>query len=288
MFHSGPLAFSRRFVSRKLKRRRALRWSLRLLGSAILLLLGLTSAAVAVPIDHGNFAGDSVGFGAVTESGFGTPAVRADRLEFFPSVFGASGVGGAGESNLATLSLAVDAASGFGIRSIGFSERGSYNLQGIGTAATLARVTGMVSGEIIALDSGPLLSPIQFSGDFDITSVSGAGGDFNLVDHLGLAVIWSGALEIDIEALVQAAGFAAPATIVNVHLDNLFSIQSETGSISMIARNEFFIQVGTAEASPPGVIPEPSSWILMAAGILALVTAGCRPRRLRANDGRGE
>ncbi len=254
---------------------------MRLQGSAILLLLSLSTATGAIPIDHGSFVGDSVTFEAVTESGFGAPAVRADRLEFFPSVFGVSGAGGVGDSDLATLSLAVTAASGSGIRSVGFAERGTYNLQGSGTAATLARVTGSVSGEIIALDSGVLASPISFSGDFEFSSASSLDGDFNLIDDVGLAVVWSGTLEIDIDALVQAAGFTGAATVVNVHLDNLFTVQSETGSLSLIAKNEFDINVTSSDDTGPGVIPEPRSWILMVVGILVLATAGRRAKRGR-------
>lgn len=233
----------------------------------VLLLLGPVLEVGAVPVDHGNFAGANLVFEHVTESGFGTPAVTGNNLDFFPSVFGSSGSGGASDTDLSTLSLALNAAPGFAIHSLTVSEQGTYNLLGSGTAATIARVTGSVSGEILELSSGVLSSPIPFSASIDFSSTSSSGGEFNLVDDLGLAVVWSGALEVDVDALVQAAGFSSGATVVNVNLDNVFTIQSETGSISLIARNQFDLDISAQSDPGPGVIPEPRAWLLLLAGM---------------------
>ena len=237
----------------------------------------MSSTAYAVPVNHGDFSSQSVDFAQVTEFGFAAPTVGFNQLRFFPSVFGAQAVGGASDSNTATLTLGVDAAPGFTLSELAFTEIGTYNLAGVGTAASQATVTGSVSGQIVALDSGTLATPILFSQSFDF---SPSNGDFDLVDDVGLAVIWSGSLNIDLDALVAAAGFAGSATEVGLDLENLLAVQTEAGSAALIVKNDFKIQASTALA--PGVIPEPRSVVLMVAGILCVLVAVHRWQRPRA------
>jgi hypothetical protein len=148
-------------------------------GLAIIALLLLTPAALATPINHGNFSGTDVVFQDVTESTLGTVPVDPDLLYDAPTVsgnqltfmsisdnFAATASGGSSDitGSLLTTTIMQDPESLFTIDLLLIEEEGTYELSGAGGAATNASAS--MSGFITVLEnlSGITFAVIPFMG----------------------------------------------------------------------------------------------------------------------------
>lgn len=241
-------------------------------GAWALLLTLAVGAAVAGPINHGDFSGSDVDYLNVTENSltdptplFGVPTIVGNTLTFSPTNFTASTSGGGIDITDGLLASMVMATGGAPILSVDLSEIGRYTLSGIGTSATAAAVATPVFLTILQVDNADI-SPFTIQG---LLNASPSGGTFDLVNDGGTNVPWSSSLTMDVAAAVAAHGLSGNATKMQLTLDNTLVAASQAGSNALIGKDEVKITVNT---------PEPSSLVLAALGVVAALAGRTRRR----------
>ncbi|MFV2066635.1 MAG: PEP-CTERM sorting domain-containing protein [Pirellulales bacterium] len=254
-----------------------------LLGFACLVLV--PSLVQAAPINYGDFMGDTVRFLDVTEDSvtdpntalYGAPTVTGNSLDFDPVSFNAFATGAGGlDLTDGTLSLVIEAKPGQGILSLVFNEAGDYTLLGFGSDNTLASVRAPFFINILEVDGTPI-QPINIQA---VMEVAPDNGQYRLVEQGGGPLQqgnWTGKLMVDVAQEITDAGhsFLRGATKLSVTLDNTLSALSEEGTSAFIAKKDFG---GTSITVIGGEIPEPSTVVLLLAGMLG-ITAFQRKQR---------
>ncbi len=226
---------------------------------AALGLIGVLAASATAQINYGDFSGNTVDFVSVTEDTatdppplFGSPMVSGDTLDFDPISFVSNAQGGAFDSTIGTLSLAIEAKPSFGIDALEIREAGDYTIFGAGGLDTSATISTPVFINITEVDDVNI-TPVSVNANMVYTP---SGGDYNLADDgPGFGVIWTGALDVNLNQLLSSEGivFATGATRVEVILNNILATTSEAGSSALIQKKDFRISV----------VPEPASLALM-------------------------
>lgn len=246
---------------------------------AFIALLTLQATSFAVPINHGNFDGDTVMYIDVTEDTntgdaqplFGEPTISGDALDFNPIGFSASATGANGvDQTDGQLFFMLQAKPGNGIQTLLLTEAGDVSLTGFGTDATFAAVTTNITLDILETDAGPAninhqttMNFIPSDGDFGQATDGGGGPLFSSN--------WSGGVLIELGAILASNGRAGEtATKVNVNLDNVLSALSEDGTVATIAKKDADISGLTIEVN---MIPEPTTALLAVAGLLAMASS---------------
>lgn len=238
---------------------------------AIAASLAVAGASSAVPIHHGDFAGQAVSFLHVSEDSttdpgalplFGTPTVGGASLDFNGISFASSSSASEIDLTNGTLSMAIATQGGGSIDAIELLEAGDYTLIGVPGAPALASVSAAVYLDIVEVD-GVGIDPIslQFepvfspsSGQFDLST----GGPL-------LAGIWNGALAIDVTQALRDRGIQGGATKVWLTLSNVLATLSGSDSASFINKTDLDISVQ--------VVPEPTTFLLVGMGLIGLLVA---------------
>jgi hypothetical protein len=238
--------------------------------------LGLASAISAVPINHGDFAGDGVLFRGVSEDSttdpgalplFGSPTVGGASLDFSGISFGSSsGAGGVDVTN-GSLTMEIVAQGGGFIDSISLLEAGDYTLFGVPGAAALAWASAAVYLDILEVD-GIGIDPINVQANLIFSPSS---GQFDLLTGgPALARIWNAELTIEVTQALQDKNIQGGATMVSLTLSNMLATASEPGAASFINKTDLDISAQ--------VIPEPTTFVLLGTGLLGLFLMGERRR----------
>ncbi len=242
-------------------------------GASAFIGIGLLAAAnaQAVPVNYGDFIGTTVKFTSVTEDSatdpvplFGAPTISGDALDFNPTNFVSSSSGGAFDSTIAVLNFTIEALPGNYVEEIKFYEAGDYTIFGAGGIGTSATVSAPVFINVVEID-GVAVAPINFNANMVFTP---SNGDYNLADDgAGFGVIWTGILDVDVDALLTGANvpFVNGATEVKVILNNILATTSENGSSAEIQKKD-------VQGFGITVVPEPASALLLAALGLPLAT----------------
>jgi hypothetical protein len=230
----------------------------------------LASPLVATPINYGDFSGTHVSFLQVTEDSatdptplWGAPTVAGDGLTFSPTAaFHASASGGSTDltdGKLNTTFVANDPSTG-AIHNVMIHEGGDYTLAGSGTSATTASVAAPVFLTLTEVN-GAAVSPVAlFAGNLTFAP---SGGTYDLVNDPGIGVVWTGALMVNIDALLAANGINGRATRIEYQMDNTLVATSESGTISFIEKKNGFVSLHAN-------VPEPSTLTLALVGSLGL------------------
>jgi hypothetical protein len=162
------------------------------------------------------------------------------------------------------LKFSVEAKPNQFIDQLLLSEAGDYTIFGTGTIATAATVSAPVFIDIVEVD-GNSINPISLQ----LQTFTPSGGTYNLINDPGFGVIWNGSLNVDLtQALIDASEpFESGVTKIDVDLDNILTAISETSSSATIAKKDF------KGFSVTAIIPEPSTALLLAAGLAGLAAA---------------
>ncbi|MEQ9453065.1 MAG: PEP-CTERM sorting domain-containing protein [Phycisphaeraceae bacterium] len=228
------------------------------------------SFAQAASLNYGTFVSDDVTFENVTESsGTGTlplqgaPAsVAQNAMTFNPTTFESSSVGAPGasiiDSQLRT--IISSNSNSVGIVSIDLFETGDYTIIGGPGTFAIASVSAPVFVDIIEVDGVAIDGP-ELATNLFITPGSGV---YDLgIDGVGVGVIWSGDLTIDIVALAASASITGNVTGVELTFDNTLSTSNGNGAAAFIKKKLTKIDVE--------IVPEPASAALLSLGLAGLM-----------------
>lgn len=241
-----------------------------------LVLVAEPTSSKAAAYSYGDFLGSTIIFQGVTESSatdggplFGTPIIAGDTLDFNPQGFAAFSQGGGVDLTDGQLNFLIKATEGNSISQLHFYEVGDFSLAGTGTGGTKVAVATSFFLDILSVD-GVSINPVSLTGSMVFTP--NANGQFDLVSNSGIGLFWSGGINFDINAALDAnsISYTSGATEIRVNLDNTLLAVSESGSVAYIAKKGFD-GVGFTVS-----VPEPSSMTIALLGMLALFGCGKR------------
>jgi hypothetical protein len=218
-------------------------------------LLAVAHASLAAPItlDADRF---TVTYDAAQTGLYGQGFLSGslDTVYFQPSTFAAFS-GGNPASTPASLQLTFTIDPGYAFAGFAFAERGDYFLFGQG-AVDVAASVAVVNADT---DASALLSLAPGTP----LAQTGASTPWELTGNL------------------TPQGLDLPQTLL-VTLDNELFASAAAGSLGFIQKTYVGFRILTV--AQPAAVPEPSSWLLLLAGMMAALLVG--RRRVRAPAGR--
>ncbi|MFH1417180.1 MAG: PEP-CTERM sorting domain-containing protein [Planctomycetota bacterium] len=224
---------------------------------AFALLVLASAPAPAAPIEYGDYFGANPGdisFLQVAENSttdptplFNAPIHLPNQLIFIPTVFASGSANGSADTTSGTLTMRIQADTGFFLELITIKEVGDYTLSGVGTPATSATVNGLLTltdinpgkhgimTDLLSVNPAPIYSlPVDSSGEFDAITQ------------------------------INLTGLAISEVVLN--FNNNLQTTSEQGTTSFIQKKVQIV-----------ITPEPNSLSLLILG--ALMVRGRRRRR---------
>lgn len=229
----------------------------------------LATPALAGIIEYGDFAANTVDFLDVTETSdndpvplYGAPFTTGDSLFFNNMTFSALAKGAGGVDNTTgILRTTISAHDGEVISGLSFHESGSYTLSGLMNDA-FAAVAAAYIINVLEIDGVPV-DPINHDA---LMSFDPSDGDYSIGEDGAGTGLWSGMLDVDIDALIAASGRSGSATAVSVTITNTLSALSQDGTSATISKKDLAISV----------VPAPSAAFLFLLG----AASGGRRRRV--------
>ncbi len=226
--------------------------------------------------DYGDFTAGNLNFKDVTEASltnshavYGSPTVSGDSISFDLEGVGAFNIkeeDGGFDFVDGQLTVTFDAKDGAAIHKVAVSEYGDYSLFGKGTSDTSISV-GIGAMLRISEINGVSVNPFTVQLDTNV--------DRDLVSNKGLAQVWSGLLNFDVDKIVADKGYTGSATMATLTFDNALYAFSEAKTGAYVAKKMVDINV-TTDASP---VPEPGTFALAGMGLITLLGYVWRKRR---------
>lgn len=204
---------------------------------------------------------------------YGAPIASGNSLDFSPNTFEADctndpGCPPASTVTSDTITFQVDADNGSVIEGLRFSESGDIVINDFTIPTGFAAVTVAANVFVDILEvNGTSISGINVN----VPMVFTQGGAYETNDEGNGAHIWSGLLDLDLDAIIAGAGQTGSATLVDVSISNTLTAYGENGAVAFIEKKD-------VDGLAVTVIPEPGTALLMALGLAGLATAGRRPR----------
>lgn len=230
------------------------------------------SASISSAAAYGNFSSPTgtVDFLNVTDLNglFGAPTVSADSLDFSPNAFEADCAASATcpptpHNVTDTLTFQIDADAGRYIDTIVLSEAGDTTLSSFLNAFAATTVVGNVFIDVLEINGAPV-NGINANAQMVFTS----GGTFDTLSDLPVGQttfngIWTGALWLDVNSVIAAAGGSGQATLVHISLSNALTAYAESGASARIEKKDI-------DGLAITVVPEPGTALLFGLGLLGL------------------
>jgi hypothetical protein len=260
----------------------------------------IVSEAIAAPIFYGDRVGNTVTYQMITESSptdpqyfppnpplglFGNPVASGDSLDFTPQNFFALSDFQAPPLDRTDghLTFMIQAHDGNGIDNISFQEGGALSVGGFGTNQTFVDVSAVGFLQVHAIDNIPIdveTFPINMTFNFGSNGLQD-NGQWRLGSEGAMnGFLWTGGQFFDITQGLIDRGYTVGlgATKVTVNLDNLLYAQSELLAGAFIDKKDFGGLSVTVNV-PGGNIPEPTSIVLVAIGLVGIACYGRRTER---------
>lgn len=217
-------------------------------------LFAVANASLAAPItlDGAHF---TVSYDPIQADvyGAGTVSGSGDTVFFTPTQFKtSSGSGPASVSSALTLTFTIE--SGYAFTGLSYSESGDYFLLG-GAAVNVAASVNAVNAATLAASSLALSPGVALDA---VTSFA----NFRTTDW-----VLSGDLSL--------LGLGGPS-ILQVTLDNTLFASTPEAGYGFIEKKFVGLSIATEPALPPVSVPEPASWALLLAGMMAALLVGRR------------
>ncbi len=224
----------------------------------LLLSAVLCAPALAAPINYGDFIRANPGdlsFLQVTENSitdatplFNAPYHLPNQLIFIPTTFASTASNGLADTTSGTLTMRIQADTGFFLELITIKEVGDYTLSGIGTSATSATINGLLT----LTDINPGTNGVKT----DTLSITPAPVYRLPNDTFD---------EFDAVTQVDLTGLNITEVVLN--FNNNLQTTSESGTTAFIQKKTQIV-----------ITPEPSSLVLLVFGTLMI-----RGRRRRVS-----
>lgn len=248
--------------------------------SALISAFGFASVGQAAV--YGDFVGSTVTFEGVQDQNalFGAPVVSGDTLDFNPNTFEAQcpTAGCTGGSLLVddTLTFTIQANAGQFIDDIMLSEAGDTTLATfIPNDLAVSSVSAAVFIDILEID-GVSVNNINANDTMVFTNGGSWTREYG-TDGVGTtAEAWTGALDIDLDAIIAAAGQTGQATRVTLNIDNTLTVFAGDG-LGGTGAAQAFIEKKDFDGLAVTVVPEPGTALLMGLGLAGLAA-------IRRND----
>lgn len=210
------------------------------------------AAIITLNADHFSVSYDDAGL-----YGHGSLSGSGDTIFFTPTQFKtSSGSGPAGVSSALVLTFIID--PGYAFTGLSYLESGDYFLLGgaaVDVAASVnAENTATLASSSLTLSPGVALDIVTSFANFHTTD-------------------WL--LEGDLSLL----GLGAPNTL-QITLENELIADTPATGFGFIEKKYVGLSIIAEPALPPGAVPEPASWTLLLAGMMAALLVG--RRRVRA------
>lgn len=265
----------------------------------------LSSTALAVPITYTypNASGSTVDFSNISETPtlasaldqaahftaidplagpFGAPTASGNSLSFNPSSFTLAVTGPAKITDPATadildsqLNFTISAKAGYGIDSFAVQEAGDVFFGFGATSKSWAAVAAAINVSVTQID-GKAVTPVWVP---SANAVFIPTGSFNGAAN-PLSTIWTGSGVIDISGYLASQNILGTATKIDVSLDNtLYAGSGDVNKLVKIQKKLFDGTSFTVTTTPGNPVPEPSSIVLAAMGMLGVGWYGRRNLR---------
>lgn len=241
-----------------------------------LLATATLSAGVGSATVYGPLPGNTVVFESVNDADdlFGAPTVTGDQLDFNPTDFEleCGSVANPCTSNLLTgqLVTVIKANSGNFIENVVLSEAGDTSLSTfIGGDAASSSVSMSVFVDIFEID-GQGVNGINGNAQMTFTDGGAFSRDFAGSGTGTENTIWTGFLDLDLNALIAGANSSGKATGVSISLNNTLTVFAGGEAIAQIEKKDF-------DGLAITVVPEPGTALLMGLGLTGLALAGRKP-----------
>lgn len=236
---------------------------------------------MAATINYGDFEdyadGGIIVYQDVTEGSatsaiplYGAPSIDVNQLDFDPIGFGAIAGGANGSPTIVDgqLNFSFETLPGSGIDSLLIEEGGDYSFIGSGASVGFGIFAKLTVTEVNGVALAPT-SQFNVIGSVSNSANSPGGFVFNTP--------WSQGLLLDLGPALASNGFLAGSVVTagEVTINDTLGALAQAGSSAFIAKKDFVITPG-GDLTPDGEIPEPSTAILVVAGLLR---AGFRRRR---------
>lgn len=258
---------------------------LRTLGTRVAvaaLLVVVASRASANPYIYGDFLGANLDFLSVSETvntgepdplfgGVLGPQRVGNQLLWFPTSFSSSSANGSADNTSSTLNMILESKNGETMDSVTITELGDYLLGGVGTTATSASISGLLTVTVTHINGAPVpgFPPfILLTDSLDIIDPPGASSPFQLgVDP-----------NSDEFTAVMSVLLPAGTTRLIINMNNNLATSSEPGTSALIEKKFVGGPAVIFEVNGP-IIPEPSTLALLGTGLLMLSGVAFRRRR---------
>jgi hypothetical protein len=235
------------------------------------LVLSVPALVNANTINYGDKVGVTMVYSNIQETSlssgdsaplYGAPTLSGDSLVFLNMTFSSQATNGASDITDGKLDTDITSKNNpsFYIDHLILQEFGDTTLAGSGTSATYSSAGNSIFITVTELDNVTLAIPVFITTNMTMSD----GGMWTLPPPI-TGKTWTGAVNLDLSAILQGLGYTGHATSLHLTTDNTLATGSELNTEAFIAKKAEGLSITAL------VVPEPSTYSLMVIGAMFLV-----------------